>query len=105
MPRRPVDGEKVYGYFGGQPDNWPRDVTFQNVLRKLSAAEVSSARFRLVKLSCGTESEIVDASALWRNGKRLRCNRIPKAVRPGCGDLTLAPRHSTMLSAKKIQAW
>jgi len=43
VPRRPVDGEKVYGYFGGQPDNWPRDVTFQNVLRKLSAAEVSSA--------------------------------------------------------------
>lgn len=37
------DEEKVYTYFGGAPNNWPRDVTFQNVLRKLSAAEVTGS--------------------------------------------------------------
>jgi Astacin (Peptidase family M12A) len=28
--------EAVYTYFGGPPNNWPRDKTFHNILRKLS---------------------------------------------------------------------
>ena len=37
------DEEKVYAYLGGPPNNWPRNVTFNNVLRKLSAAEVTGS--------------------------------------------------------------
>jgi hypothetical protein len=29
------DDEAVYTYFGGPPNNWPRDKTFYNILRKL----------------------------------------------------------------------
>jgi len=37
--------EAVYAYFGGPPNNWPRDRTHYNVLRKLSAGEVQGSRW------------------------------------------------------------
>lgn len=39
------DEEKVYGYFGGAPNNWSRDQTFQNVLRKIDAGEVEGSNW------------------------------------------------------------
>jgi hypothetical protein len=37
------DEQAVYDFFAGDPNFWPRDQTFHNVLRKLSAAEVSGS--------------------------------------------------------------
>lgn len=34
------DEDAVYAYFGGPPNNWDRETTFWNVLRKLSPTEV-----------------------------------------------------------------
>jgi len=39
------DEEAVYTYLGGPPNNWPRDVTFQNVLRKLDPREVEGSNW------------------------------------------------------------
>jgi hypothetical protein len=39
------DEEAVYAYFGGSPNNWPRQTTFHNVLRKLSAATVDGSQW------------------------------------------------------------
>lgn len=39
------DEEAVYTYFGGPPNNWPRDTTFYNVLRKLSAGDVEGSEW------------------------------------------------------------
>ncbi|MGK7930196.1 MAG: N-acetylmuramoyl-L-alanine amidase [Microcystaceae cyanobacterium] len=30
------DEEKVYQYFGGPPNNWPRETTYHNIVRKIS---------------------------------------------------------------------
>ncbi|HST54292.1 MAG TPA: M12 family metallopeptidase [Solirubrobacteraceae bacterium] len=35
----------VYASLGGPPNNWSRDMIFQNVLRKLSAAEAQGSRW------------------------------------------------------------
>ena len=37
------DEPAVYTYFGGEPNNWDRDSTFHNVLRKLSNSEVEGS--------------------------------------------------------------
>ncbi|MEV4343223.1 M12 family metallopeptidase [Actinoplanes sp. NPDC049596] len=37
------DEEAVYAFLGGPPNNWPRDVTFHNVLRKLDPREVKGS--------------------------------------------------------------
>lgn len=37
------DEEKVYEFLGGPPNNWPRQTTFHNVLRKLKANEVAGS--------------------------------------------------------------
>ncbi len=37
--------EAVYAYLGGPPNNWDRDKVFQNVLRKLSPAEVTGSNW------------------------------------------------------------
>ena len=37
------DEPAVYTYFGGEPNNWDRDTTFHNVLRKLSNSEVEGS--------------------------------------------------------------
>lgn len=37
------DEQAVYNYFGGPPNNWPREDTFYNVLRKLAASEVEGS--------------------------------------------------------------
>jgi Astacin (Peptidase family M12A) len=37
------DEPKVYEYLGGPPNNWDRDKTFHNVLRKLDRAEVQGS--------------------------------------------------------------
>jgi hypothetical protein len=37
------DEEAVYTYFASPPNNWPRSVTFHNVLRKLSPTEVAGS--------------------------------------------------------------
>jgi hypothetical protein len=37
------DEGKVYQYFTGPPNNWDRDKTFHNVLRKLDPAEVEGS--------------------------------------------------------------
>ncbi|MEN8229432.1 MAG: M12 family metallopeptidase [Bacteroidota bacterium] len=35
--------EAVYDYFGGPPNNWPRDQTFYNVIRKISPADIEGS--------------------------------------------------------------
>jgi hypothetical protein len=35
--------EAVYDYFGGPPNNWPRNKTHYNVIRKISSAEVEGS--------------------------------------------------------------
>jgi hypothetical protein len=37
--------EAVYEYLGGPPNNWPRETTYHNVLRKLNPAEVSGSNW------------------------------------------------------------
>jgi hypothetical protein len=37
------DEAAVYSYFGGEPNNWDRDTTFHNVLRKLATSEVEGS--------------------------------------------------------------
>ncbi len=37
--------EAVYTYLGGPPNNWPRQTTFNNVLRKLDPAEVAGSNW------------------------------------------------------------
>jgi hypothetical protein len=37
------DEEAVYAYFAGEPNNWPRETTFHNVLRKLDQQEVQGS--------------------------------------------------------------
>lgn len=37
--------EAVYDYFGGPPNNWPRNTTFFNILRKLPAAAVEGSEW------------------------------------------------------------
>lgn len=37
------DEEKVYAYLGGPPNNWDRETTFHNVLRKLGTNEVDGS--------------------------------------------------------------
>ena len=37
------DEQAVYRYFAGDPNFWPRDQTFSNVLKKLGSAEVSGS--------------------------------------------------------------
>lgn len=37
--------DAVYDYFGGPPNNWPRNTTFYNVLRKLPATEVAGSEW------------------------------------------------------------
>ena len=37
------DEPKVYDYFGGSPNFWPREQTFSNVLRKLEPTEVEGS--------------------------------------------------------------
>lgn len=37
------DEDAVYAYFTGPPNNWDRDMTFYNVLRKLQTADVSGS--------------------------------------------------------------
>ncbi|MFB9466776.1 M12 family metallopeptidase [Streptomyces cinereospinus] len=37
------DEEKVYAELGGPPNNWPRETTFHNILRKLAQDEVTGS--------------------------------------------------------------
>lgn len=37
------DEEAVYNYFGGSPNNWSRETTYHNVLRKLPASAVAGS--------------------------------------------------------------
>ena len=39
------DEEAVYQRFGGPPNNWPRNQTFHNILRKLPAASVEGSQW------------------------------------------------------------
>jgi hypothetical protein len=39
------DEDAVYRYLGGPPNNWPRETTFHNVLRKIDAAEVNGSNW------------------------------------------------------------
>src|SRR5439155_8755648 len=39
------DEEAVYRYFGGPPNNWPRETVELNVLRKLAASEVQGTQW------------------------------------------------------------
>ena len=39
------DEQKVYSYFAGDPNRWPSQKTFYNVLRKLDAAEVEGSQW------------------------------------------------------------
>ncbi len=39
------DQEAVYSYFGGPPNNWPRDKCFYNIIRKISPAAVLGSRW------------------------------------------------------------
>jgi astacin (peptidase family M12A) len=37
--------EAVYNYLGGPPNNWPRQTTYNNVLRKLNPADVAGSNW------------------------------------------------------------
>jgi hypothetical protein len=37
--------EAVYDFLGGPPNNWPRETTFNNVLRKLNATDVTGSQW------------------------------------------------------------
>ncbi|MEU6669578.1 M12 family metallopeptidase [Streptomyces sp. NPDC046727] len=37
------DEAALYAYMGGPPNNWPRETTFQNIVRKLSTDEVTGS--------------------------------------------------------------
>ncbi len=37
--------EAVYRYFGGPPNNWPRETTYYNILRKLDSGEVEGTQW------------------------------------------------------------
>jgi Astacin (Peptidase family M12A) len=37
------DEQAVYSYFGGEPNNWDRETTYHNVLRKLANSEVEGS--------------------------------------------------------------
>ena len=39
------DENKVYAYFTGSPNDWSRDETFQNVLRKIDPTEVEGSNW------------------------------------------------------------
>lgn len=39
------DEDAVYDYFGGPPNNWPRETTYHNVLRKLPAHAVDGSEW------------------------------------------------------------
>jgi hypothetical protein len=39
------DEEAVYRFLGGPPNNWPRETTFNNVLRKLDPLEVTGSEW------------------------------------------------------------
>lgn len=39
------DEPAVYSYFSGSPNNWSRDQTFQNVLKKLSVQEIQGSNW------------------------------------------------------------
>jgi hypothetical protein len=39
------DEEAVYAFLGGPPNNWPRETTFHNVLRKLDPGEVEGSNW------------------------------------------------------------
>lgn len=39
------DEEAVYDYFGASPNNWPRETTHYNVLRKLTRSEVEGSEW------------------------------------------------------------
>ncbi|WP_283461844.1 M12 family metallopeptidase [Arthrobacter sp. H35-D1] len=39
------DEDKVYGYFAGSPNFWPREQTYNNVLRKIPVAEVQGSEW------------------------------------------------------------
>ncbi|WP_156776917.1 M12 family metallopeptidase [Nitrococcus mobilis] len=39
------DEEAVYDYFGGPPNNWPRERTYHNVLRKLPSGAVKGSEW------------------------------------------------------------
>ena len=63
------DEEAVYDYFGGPPNNWPRQTTFHNVLRKLSRGEVEGSEWDPDSIMhYGFPAGLIEKPDQYRNG-------------------------------------
>ena len=63
--------EAVYQYFGGPPNNWPRDTTFHNVLRKLATGEVQGSEWDPNSIMhYAFAAGLIDKPEQYRNGLR-----------------------------------
>jgi hypothetical protein len=61
--------EAVYRYFGNPPNNWPRDTTFYNVLRKLATGEVQGSQWDPNSIMhYAFAAGLIDQPAQYRNG-------------------------------------
>jgi hypothetical protein len=65
------DEEAVYREFGGPPNNWPREQTFYNILRKLSGQEVEGSNWDPNSIMhYGFGPGLIVEPAQYRNGLR-----------------------------------
>lgn len=63
--------EAVYRYFGGPPNNWSRETTFYNVLRKLATGEVQGSQWDSNSIMhYAFAAGLIDQPAQYRNGIR-----------------------------------
>ncbi|MBY0274173.1 hypothetical protein K2Z84_02435 [Candidatus Binatia bacterium] len=63
--------QAVYDYFGGPPNNWPRESTIYNVLRKLAAGEVEGSDWDPDSIMhYAFDAGLIDRPEQFRNGLR-----------------------------------
>lgn len=61
--------EAVYRYFGGSPNNWDRNTTFFNVLRKLASGEVQGSQWDPNSIMhYAFAAGLIDQPVQYRNG-------------------------------------
>jgi hypothetical protein len=61
--------EAVYNYFAGFPNEWDRDETFRNILRKLEVSEVAGSQWDPNSImSYAFPAGLIDKPAQYRNG-------------------------------------
>ncbi|MFJ9645483.1 M12 family metallopeptidase [Streptomyces sp. NPDC004244] len=88
------DEEKVYRSLGGPPNNWSREKTFHNILRKLSTDEVEGSTWDpLSVMEYPFPAGLIIRPEQYRNG-------IPDPVRISEQDKTYARRWYPVIDAK-----